>query len=137
MKTLVLYHSFTGKTRKVAENLAEKKRADIIEIKEKGRRSKFGAYIFGSLAARAQRETELEPINSDFSKYDKIVIAMPIWAGYPAPAINGVINRLPSDKVVELFMTSSHGNSKKSSKKTMALIESKGCIVTEYHDIKR
>jgi flavodoxin len=136
MKTLVIYYSYTGKTKRIAEDLAKKESADLIEVKEKKPRSKFNAYVFGSFAARGQKQAELQPFSSDFSAYDKIIIAMPIWAGYPAPAMNTIISLLPKDKKIELIMTSGSGSSQSTSEKTKALIEAKGCTVIKYEDIK-
>lgn len=136
MKTLVIYYSYTGKTKKIAEGLAKKESADMIEVKEKKTRSKFSAYVFGSLAARGQKQTALQPFDADFSAYDKIIIAMPIWAGYPAPAMNNIISLLPKGKKIELIMTYGSGNSKSTSEKTKALIEAKGCDIVKYEDIK-
>ena len=82
MKELVVFYSFTGKSRQIANALAQKENADIAEIKENKKRSVIGAYVAGSLAARRQKTAELERFNVDFSDYDKITIVMPIWAGF-------------------------------------------------------
>ncbi len=136
MKTLVVYYSYTGKTKKIAEGLAKKESADVIEVKEKKTRSKFNAYVFGSLAARGQKQAGLQPFDADFSAYDTIIIAMPIWAGYPAPAMNTIISLLPTGKKIELIMTSGSGNSKSTCEKIKALIKARGCDVVKYEDIK-
>ena len=136
MKTLIIYYSYTGKTREIAENIAKNEDADIIEVKEIKKRSTFNAYIFGSFAARKQQKAELLDFNSDFSPYNKIIIAMPIWAGYPAPAINNIIDLVPRGKEVELIMVSGGGGSKGSCEKTKALVEEKGAIVVEYKDVR-
>jgi hypothetical protein len=61
---------------------------------------------------------------------------MPIWAGYPAPPMNNIINALPSGKEIEAVMTSGSGNSGGSAEKTKKLITDKGCKVNKYLDIK-
>lgn len=136
MKTLTIYYSYTGKTKKIAESAAKQEAADLIEVREKNTRSKFNAYVFGSLAARRQKQSDLQPFNADFSVYDKIIIAMPIWAGYPAPAMNTIINLLPKGKNVALIMTSGSGSSKGTSEKTKSLIAAKACDVVSYQDVK-
>ena len=137
MKTLVVYYSYTGKTRLVAERRAKEVAADILELKEKTRRSKFNAYFFGCIAARKQKLAELQDFTTDLPSYNKIIIAMPIWAGYPAPAINNIINSLPPGKEIELIMTSGSGNSKGSRNKIKTMIEAKECRVVSYTDLKR
>ena len=136
MKTLVIYYSYTGKTKELVGKLAAQNELDILEVKETKRRFAFNAYVFGSLAARGQKQAELQPFDADFSAYDKIILAMPLWAGYPAPAMNNLISLLPSGKDVELLITSGSGNSSGSAEKTKALVAARGCRVTKYEDIK-
>ena len=136
MKTLIIFYSYSGKTKEIAENLAKEKSADIIEVKEMTVRSKIKAYSIGCLAAMQRKMVDLQPFNSDLTAYEKIIIAMPIWAGYPAPAINNIIHVLPKGKMIELIMTSGSGNSKKSEAGTKALIEAQGCHVVSYRDMK-
>jgi flavodoxin len=136
MKTLVIYYSYTGKTKIIAEELAKKESADIVEVKEKKKRSKFNAYVFGSFAAMRQKKADLEPFNIDFSVYEKIIIAIPIWAGSPAPAFNNIVELLPNDKTVELIMTSGSGKSSGSVEKSKELITLRNCNLVEYRDIK-
>ena len=136
MKTLVIYYSYSGKTKAIAENIAKEESADLIEVKEKAIRSKWKAYLLGCFEARAQKQVELQPFNTDFSAYDQITIAMPIWAGYPAPAINRIISLLPSGKDITLVMTSGSGSSKGSAENTKALVEAKGCRVIKYQDLR-
>ena len=136
MKALVIYYSYSGKTKAVAEMQAGKESADLIEVKETTVRSKFKAYSLGCIAAVQRKQVDLQPFDSDFSTYDKIIIAMPIWAGHPAPAINRIISMLPKGKMVELIMTSRTGNSRKSEAGTKALIEARGCSVVSYRDVK-
>ena len=136
MKTLIIYYSYTGKTRTIAEELAKKESADIVEVKEKKKRSKFNAYIIGSFTAMRQKKADLESFNIDFSEYEKIIIAMPIWAGFPAPAFNNVLELLPNDKTVELIMTSGSGKSTGSAEKSKELVTLRKCTVVKYRDIK-
>ena len=136
MSTLVIYYSYSGHTKNIAENMAKADGFDVLEVKEIAKRSKLGTYFFGSFAAMRQKAVELQPFDTDFSSYDKIVIAMPIWAGHPAPAINSIIDMLPTGKEIELIMVSGSGNSSGSEEKTKALIEAKGCSVVKYQDIK-
>ena len=136
MKTLVIYYSYSGHTKKIVENIATKENADIIEVKDKKKQPRVVAYISGSFKAFKRKQIDLQDFNSDFSQYDKLIIAMPIWAEHPAPAINNIINILPSSKEVELIMVSGSGSSKGSKDKTIELIASKGCNVTKYEDIK-
>ena len=136
MKTLVIFYSYSGNTLIQAEKIAKQESADIIRLRDIKPRSVIVTYSAGSFAAMKRKEAKLAEFNTDFSHYDKIIIAMPIWAGHPAPAINNVIACLPEGKEVELIMTSGSGNSARTAEKTKELITAKGCRVTNYTDIK-
>lgn len=136
MKTLVVYYSMSGKTKKAATERAKKEDADIFEVKKKKPYSIITAFIFGARAAMTQQTVEIEALGCDFASYDKIILAAPIWGGFPAPPINNVIAMLPAGKEVELIFTSGGGGSTKCLDKVKALIEKQGCKVVGYADIK-
>lgn len=69
-------------------------------------------------------------------EYDCIVIGGPIWAGYPAPALNAIFELLPSGKEVEIFLCSGGGEAPKSVAGTKDIITQTGCKLTSYKDIK-
>ena len=80
MKTLIVYYSRDGATRKVAEELKEQLGADIEEITEpKGRSGPLGWIRSGKEASSGT----IIPINStkaDPSTYDIVAVGTPIWA---------------------------------------------------------
>ena len=135
MKTLIIYYSYSGKTKVFAEKKAHELDAKACQVMEKKARSKFNAYVLGSHAAMRQKQSGIIPLDVDLMDYDKIVIAGPIWAGLPAPAVNSIISLLPEGKDVELYFTSGSGKSK-GQEKVKNLILEKGCSVSGYHDIK-
>lgn len=136
MKTLVIFYSYTGKTRELASKKAAELDADIIEVKEIKKRSKLNAYVVGCFQAMRQKKTAIEPIDTDLNAYEKIIIMMPIWAGHPVPAFNNIASILPAGKQVELIMISGSGNSGGSAEKTKAIIKARGCKVVGYLDVK-
>lgn len=136
MKTLIVYFSLSGKTRQIATELAEKESADIIEVKEKKPYSILTAYILGAHAAMKQKIVEIEELKCDLSAYDKIILASPIWAGFPAPPMNTVITMLPAGKDVAFVLTSGSGDSSKRAPKIKDLVTKQGCRVVGYTDIK-
>lgn len=133
--TAVIFYSYTGKTRILAQKKARKRNADLIEVKDAKKRSKAGAYLFGSLAARKQKRARLAAPIPDLAPYHTILILCPLWAGAPAPAFNNILDALPSGKDVEVFITSGSGDSSASKAHTIAEIKAKGCPVS-YVDIR-
>ena len=135
MKTLIIYYSYSGKTKAFAEKKAGELNAETYEVKEQKPRSKFNAYVFGSHAAMKQKTSNIEVLGVDLMNYEKIIIAGPIWAGLPAPAINSIISSLPSGKEIEVYFTSGSGKSK-GQEKVKQLVLQKGCSFSGYHDVK-
>ncbi|MDR0817059.1 MAG: hypothetical protein LBN35_00305 [Clostridiales Family XIII bacterium] len=122
MKELVLYWTLGGSTKKAAEKYAQEHGADAFGIKEKKKRSIFGAWIPGVFQAARKVATPIENpgINLDF--YDSFVLAAPIWAGNPAPAINSAAELLPPNKDVKIILVSGSGKSNGATKLVERLI---------------
>jgi flavodoxin len=92
MKTLVVYYSLTGKTRLVAQTIAEALNATLMEIQEiKPRKPGSLVYLIGSFAALTNKGSQINTIGVDLKQYDRIFTGSPIWADRPAPAINSFI----------------------------------------------
>ncbi len=92
MKSLVVYYSLTGKTKLVAQVIAEALNATLLEIKETKPR-KLGplVYLTGGFAAITNRGSRINPIDVDLEEYETIFIGSPNWGSRPAPAINSFI----------------------------------------------
>jgi flavodoxin len=136
MKTIVLYYSFGGSTKEEAERIAAQNDAILCRVEETKNRSLFSAFVTGAPNSMKRRASEIKRIGQDLNSFDRIVIGCPVWGGYPAPAFNAILELLPSDKEVELFLCSAGGETPKSSQGTKELISKKGCRVMSYRDVK-
>ena len=136
MKTLILFHSYTGKTKRLAEKKAAELGADIEEIKDVKRPSLIAAYTIGCFRAMRHKKVPIQPIKVQLDSYNKIIIMSPVWASRPTPAVNSAIGLLPSGKKVELVMVSASGKTGKAAEGTKALIYGRGCEMTDYSDVK-
>lgn len=135
MKTLILYYSFTGKTKREAEKLAASLGADLHEITEVKKRNLFTAFIPGCLHAMKRAVPAIRPLETEPAEYDRIYIGAPVWASSPAPAFNAAVMLLPAGKEVGVFLTSGSGDTAKSAEGTKKMITDKGCKVIDYKDI--
>ena len=84
-KSVVLYFSATGTTKKIAERIAKESNSDIIEIipKEEYKKEDLD-YNNNCRANREQNDSKARPeIKNaiDISKYDTIYLGYPIWWG--------------------------------------------------------
>lgn len=133
MKTIVLYYSFGGTTRRLATALAAELSAELYEVKYQTPRNIFTAFL-ACPAAGMQKTAKVQPITAELSDYDKIILMAPVWASHPAPPFNNMVELLPPGKSVEVRLVSGGGQSEK--QKVIDLVQAKGCTVTEYLDIR-
>jgi flavodoxin len=126
---LVVYYSFEGNTRFIAEVIAKELGADIQELKPvKDLKSKgFSKYIWGGRQVMTKKAPELQPLEKKPEDYDTIIIGTPVWAYTFAPALRTFFasHKLEGKKVA-LFMC--HGGGPK---EAMAKFETEvsGCTV--------
>jgi len=135
MKTLILFYSYTGSSKRFAENLSKKMGADIEEVRTDKRSGTIATYVLGSLSAMRQKSVIIKPMQADLSQYDHFILIAPIWAGNPAPAFNSMIDKLPAKNSVELYLISGSGNSNRD--KISSYVEDKGFKIFDYHNIKQ
>ena len=94
MKSLVVYYSLTGKTRLVAQAIAEDLNATLVEITEtKPRKLGPFLYLVGGFGAMTNKRSKIGPIDFDLKQYERILVGSPIWASRPVPAVNSYIYR--------------------------------------------
>ena len=133
MKELIMFYSFSGKTKKYSEELAQSTGADLCEITEVKKRSKLGS-VCGIFQVMRGTKTKINPVAVDFTQYDKIIIAFPVWAAHQPPAINSAVDLLPDGKAVELIFVSMSGKSE--SQKLVDMIKAKKCEVISVKDVQ-
>jgi len=128
MKPLLVYYSLTGKTRLVAQAIAEALNATLLEIKEtKPRKLGPFVYLFGGFAATINRGSKINPIDVDLKQHETIFIGSPVWNSRPAPAINSFIYQTNFEgRSVVLFFTMGGDNAEKAVANITAKIEKNG-----------
>ena len=135
MKTVILYYTFGGSTKKEAERLAAELDAPVHRVKETRSRSLFRSFIPGGSTAMHRKAVDIQPLTIDLHDYDRIIIGCPVWAGYPAPAFNSIMELLPEGKEVEIFLCSGGGKTPRSEAGTKEIVEKKGCTLVSYRDV--
>jgi flavodoxin len=87
---VIAYFSRTGRTRMVAETLAELLGADLEEIRErKARRGLLGAIGAGIAAFRGRAGTLAT--RHTVEGRSAVVLGTPVWAGRPVPAVRAYV----------------------------------------------
>lgn len=112
VKTLVVYFSYSGNTKQVAENIQKKLGADIFEIKT----AKEYSSDYDTVVDEAQKELndnarpELSTTLDNLDQYDTIIIGYPIWWGDMPMAVYTFLDNYDlSGKTIAPFCT--HGGS--------------------------
>ncbi len=123
MKTVILYYSYTGTTKKYVNLIKNIIDCDLIEIKPKKdikSSGRLSSYVKGGLKVLKKESPELEKYEFNKDDYDFIIIASPVWAYTYAPAMKSFLeNESISNKKVSYFMThrggprDAHSNFKK------------------------
>ena len=111
-KSLIVYYSLSGLTKKVVDVLKNFTDADIYEIELEKPYSKLTAYTIGLVHCKTDYEPAIKN-EIDLSNYDKIFIGGPAWYFTYAPPIHSFIKKYNlGDKVIYPFgtATSNFGN---------------------------
>lgn len=94
MKTLVLFYSYGGNTRRIAKLIQEELDCDLAEIETE--KPYTGSY--NDVVNQGQREVnsnfqpKLKPILADINSYDRIILGSPVWWYTYAPAMNAFLH---------------------------------------------
>ena len=135
MKTLIMFYSYSGKTKKIAQELAIKESADIAEVKDIKRPFKLKAYTAGIISSIRGKAWPIQKLDKNFADYDHLILLAPVWAGNPPPPINKVLEQLPEGKSISVKMVSASGESDCKAR-LEATIKAKSCTLESFEDIK-
>lgn len=93
MNKLVVYHSYTGHTKMIANMIKEKLNCDILELKPKiAFSSDYQSVVDEYQNNEKEKSTvEIEDINIDFDNYDEIIIGSPVWWYSVTPVIRSFL----------------------------------------------
>lgn len=108
MNKLIVYFSYTGNTRLIANRIKENLNCDILEIKTVIPYSEdYQSVVDDEQNSEASNHLpEIQDINMDLSKYDEIILGTPVWWYRPVPAIRTFLTQNDlSGKTIKPFAT--------------------------------
>lgn len=108
MKKIVIYFTYTGNTKMIANKISKILNCDILEIKPKVPYVKDYNKVVEDEhnSERSNYLPEIENINIDLNDYNEIIIGTPVWWYRPAPVIRTFLNKFDlSGKKVIPFAT--------------------------------
>ena len=135
MRTAVVFYSFGGSTRRYAQNIAKERDAELIEVKEEKKRGIFGAFFKGCPDAIKGKPSKLSD-EVKLGEFERVIVMSPVWAGFPAPACNAIMQLIPKSARMELILVSGDGSTAKNHDEIIARINAMGINLADYRDIK-
>ena len=107
IRTCVIFYSYTGNTRRVAEGIRNASGCDLVEVRTKKPYTWLNIFPTGVMRARKQACDPIEQETIDVSGYDLLIIGTPVWTGKPTPAINAAVRALTGceGKMAVVFTT--------------------------------
>lgn len=108
MKTLVVYYSYSGNTKKVVDMIKEKKNFDVLEIKPLNAYSDDYQKVVDDEEAKMDMNEiiEIKDVNVNLDYYDRILLGTGVWWYKITPAIRSFLNKYDlKDKVIVPFIT--------------------------------
>jgi flavodoxin len=112
MKSAVVYYSYSGNTKKVAQELTNYlKQAGEVEMIELVPQDEPRSFFGQCRRAFWHSKARLESMNTNLLPYDIICFGTPVWAFGPAPAINTYLDECSGlcEKTAILFTTYGSG----------------------------
>ncbi len=107
-KKIVVYFSYTGNTKKIAEQMKGRLHCDTLEVKTVVPYSdNYDAVVNDEHnSQRSNFLPELQKIGVDLKDYDKIILGTPVWWYRPVPAIRAFLSQNDlSGKTIYPFAT--------------------------------
>lgn len=106
MRTLIVYYSFEGSTKLMADTMATAIGADILSIMPKKEIATHGfmKFVWGGRQAMMKAKPEILPLDKNVLDYDLIIIGTPVWAWTFTPPIRTFFDKVKfTDKKVAVF----------------------------------
>ena len=104
MKSIIIYYSYGGNTKRIAELIHDKKGYDMVEIKPVvPYTSDYQKLVDAEEGKMHQEEmVEIEPISINLSNYDRIILGTPVWWYTMTPPIRTFLKKydLSGKKIV-------------------------------------
>ncbi|MDY6931482.1 MAG: hypothetical protein SVJ22_06170 [Halobacteriota archaeon] len=106
MKSLLVYYSRTGTTKKVAEAISELIDCDVEEILDERGRSGILGFLNSAIESIRKKPASIKKVNKEPSKYDVVIIGTPTWTGNISSPVRAYLEQ-KNDKIqnVALFCT--------------------------------
>lgn len=135
MKTLVVYYSLSGTTRKVAEEFAKELNATIEEIISLKSYSQF-AHLIGGKDALMKVEVPIKHTTNNPNDFELLIVLSPVWALTITPPIYSYLKKLEKNDSKAIVCVTHQGMPGNAIKDASALLQDKGYKIIETFALK-
>jgi flavodoxin len=104
MKYTVVYFTRSGRSQRVAEEIAQALNCGLVQITDNMDWSGFRGFFRAGRYSGQNLSVEIQ-VHGDLSATNEYIVVAPLWAGGVAPAIRKFLKTIPNDKV-HLVVTS-------------------------------
>lgn len=108
MRKIIIFYSLDGNTKFIAQNMAQKLGADILELKPEKEIPKTEPlkHLIGGKQVLMKETPKLKEYKIDLANYDVLIIGTPVWAFDFSPPIRTFLkeNKIENKKII-LFCT--------------------------------
>lgn len=117
MRSAIIFYSYTGNTRKVAQELQQYlEKQGSVELIELKALDESRSFLGQCRRAFFKQEAKIEDVQCDLSGFNLVCFGTPVWAFGPAPAMNTYLKKCSGleDTTTAVFTTfgSGMGNGK-------------------------
>lgn len=111
MRAICIYHSETGNTHAVMEEIVQSIAAESIRVRDTAGYGKATMYLLGAPRALLGTRAEIEPSSFDLKGYDLVIFGSPVWASRPTPAVNAIVSGLKNEAGKKVVLVCTSGGS--------------------------
>lgn len=95
MKSIIIYYSYGGNTKRIANLIHDKKGYDMVEIKPVVPYTNDYQKLVDEEENKMHQEevVEIEPIHVDLNSYDRVILGTPVWWYTMTPPIRAFLKK--------------------------------------------
>jgi flavodoxin len=114
MKTLIVFFSLTGNTRKIAQAISDELNGTLEEIQDTRNRNGIAGYLLSIMEALFKKRSKIQEVKHDPSAYDLVIIGTPVWAfNISSPVRTYLEQKKKSINAAAFFVTCTASGGKK------------------------
>lgn len=114
MKTLIVFFSLTGNTRKIAQAISDELNGTLEEIQDTRNRNGIAGYLLSIIEALFKKRSKIQEVKHDPSVYDLVIIGTPVWAfNISSPVRTYLEQKKKSINAAAFFVTCTASGGKK------------------------